>query len=215
MVTKRFSFIMASAMVAALLAGCSKEPKPAENAVTVAPPVAAVQEPTPAPAPEPEPEPVVEKVAVEVPTSKWEYRESEDAMTSKVTKFASITSEDSLSLDFPYSGLNYGMLMVRKHPRSGTNVLVRVSKGQMMCQSYQDCSVTIRFDDGKPVTWAAVGPDDGSNETIFLHNEARFIERAKKAKRILISIPFYQNGNQVLEFVTPVGLEWGGSKKSA
>ena len=215
MVTKRFSFIIASAMVAALLAGCSKEPKPADNAVTVAPPVATVAEPTPTPTPEPTAEPVAEKVAVEVPTSKWEYRESEDAMTSKVTKFASITSEDSLSLGFPYSGLNYGYLTVRKHPRSGTNVMVRVNKGQMMCQSYQDCTVTIRFDNDKPVRWAAVGPDDGSSETVFLHNEARFIERAKKAKRILISIPFYQNGSQVLEFVTPVSLEWGGSKKSA
>jgi hypothetical protein len=205
MVTKRFSLIVSSALVAALLVGCSPDTKPISAPATVEAPTPTVEAPTPTEVAAPV---APDVVAVETPTSNWEYRESMDEMTSKTTKFATITSEESLSLGFPYSGNNYGYLTVRKHPQHGIDVMVRVSKGQMMCQSFQNCTISVRFDDDTPMRWSAIGPEDNSSEMVFLNNEARFIERAKKAKRIMFSIPFYQNGNQVLEFKTPVGLEW-------
>ncbi|WP_431242559.1 hypothetical protein ACQ9BO_22470 [Flavobacterium sp. P21] len=46
--------------------------------------------------------------------NKWEYHESTDKMTSKSIKFAQIISNESLNLEFPYDGNNYGRLILRK-----------------------------------------------------------------------------------------------------
>jgi hypothetical protein len=143
----------------------------------------------------------------------WEYNEQEDKMTSKKASYATVGSNNSLSLGFPYKGHNPGELRVRQHPKFGLDVYVSVAKGQILCRSYEDCTIMVRFDDDQPKAWRAVGPADHSSDVIFLRNEAAFIARAKTAKKILISIPFFQNGNQVLEFYPAQPLVWGTKKK--
>ena len=150
----------------------------------------------------------------------WGYSENTDRMTSKSTSAASITSDNSLRLDFPYKGDNYGRITVRQHPKYGLDVIIAIDKGQILCSSYNGCPVEIRFDDKPAMRFSGTGPADNSNDTVFLSNAPRFISEAKKAKRILVSMNIYKSGAPLLEFSTTAPLQWGNKaaepiKKSA
>lgn len=85
-----------------------------------------------------------------------------------------------------------------------------VDKGQITCHSFNACALNIRFDDQKAESFAGSPPSDRSSNVVFLKREGakRFIERAKKAKRILVEATYYQAGSIVSEFTTPNGLPW-------
>jgi hypothetical protein len=138
----------------------------------------------------------------------WRLDTSEDQMTGKPIRSAYAISLNSLALDFPYRGLNYGQLTVRQHPKYGLDVIVSVEKGQLLCGSYDGCTVQVRFDDAPPANFSANGPADHSTTSLFLSNPKRFIAGASKAKHIRVAFSMYQSGTQVLEFSTPAGLEW-------
>ena len=140
--------------------------------------------------------------------AQWRYQDGVDQMTGKAESYAVVESDNSLNLSSPYSGRNHGRLTVRRHPKYGLDVVVSVDKGQILCRAYDGCSVMVRFDDGKPQRFSAVEPADYSSESVFLTNRARFISAAKKSKRILVQIPMFREGEQVLEFAVPVGLVW-------
>ena len=143
----------------------------------------------------------------------WGYSEDTDRMTSKNTTAAAIRSSNSLRLDFPYKGENYGQITVRQHPKHGLDVIISIDKGQILCSSYSGCPVEIRFDDKPAIRFSGTGPADNSSDTVFLSNAPRFISEAKKAKRILVSMNIYKSGAPLLEFSTTAPLQWG--KKAA
>lgn len=138
----------------------------------------------------------------------WEYSTNIDKMTSKKTVHAVIRSSNSLSLQFPYRGANFGRLVVGQHPKYGTDVIVDVDKGQILCRSYDGCSISVRFDSAKPSTFSATPPADHSADHVFFENAQRFIASARKAKRILVQLTFFQSGTQVLEFEVDEPLRW-------
>lgn len=138
----------------------------------------------------------------------WSYDTQLDKMTSKETKFANLVSDNTLNLDFPYSGENHGTIVIRKSQKDGLNIMVRIRKGQIICESYNDCKVSIRFDDNKATNWNFSKPADGSSETIFINNEAKFLTSVSKAKKILVSMTVYQAGTQILEFNPSSDLVW-------
>lgn len=137
----------------------------------------------------------------------WQYESSTDKMTGKKSAEAQVTSDNGLSFGFPYQGNNKGYLVVRQHPQYGLDVILVIDKGQMLCRTY-DCTVSVKFDDGKPVTYSGTGPADHSSTSIFLKNKSRFIAGAKNAKKILVQFNAFHNGSPVLEFSTPQSLQW-------
>lgn len=146
-------------------------------------------------------EPVVTPPPVPAePPSPWSYRHEEDPMSGKTSHVAGVMSTNQLEFDFPYNGPQYGQLFVRTHPQHGKDIIVQIEKGQILCRSYEDCTVRVRFDDAAPMSWSAVGPADNSNESVFLRNYAGFMKRLTKAKRVRIALPVYQEGEPVLEF---------------
>jgi hypothetical protein len=142
----------------------------------------------------------------------WEHATRTDKMTSKTVYFAGITSSNSLSLGFPYSGANYGQLTIRKRTSDGTTVTLKVDKGQIQCSSYSGCPIHVRFDDAPLVKFSGTEPADNSSDAVFFNNEKRFIELASKAKRILVQVNMFKNGSQILEFQTSKPLEWKPGK---
>lgn len=138
----------------------------------------------------------------------WEYVRQEDPMTGKFASYAVMQSSDSLMLGFPYRGENPGKITVRQHPKYGLDVIFSITKGQMVCDGYDDCSVSVRFDEGKVQRFATTKPADGSSDTFFIDAASRFIGSARKAKRILIQATYYQNGSQILTFETTTPLVW-------
>jgi hypothetical protein len=146
----------------------------------------------------------VDTIISEPSINSWEYSEEVDKMTSKTIKFASIISNESLNLDSPYDGMNYGRLCVRK--KEGLNIYVSVDKGQISGE-YDNHYIMVRFDEEKAMRFDYNEPQDNSSDLIFIDNETKFLSKLKKSKKVLISLPFYQNGNQILEFNTS-DLKW-------
>ena len=138
----------------------------------------------------------------------WRYDESTDKMTGKSSKSASITSDNSLSLSFPYSGKNHAFLTVRQHPQYGLDVILQIQQGQILCSSYGGCPIQVKFDDAPPIRFNGVPSADHDSTTIFFQGANKFINQAAKAKKILVQANLYQAGAPVLEFSTKESLVW-------
>lgn len=66
-------------------------------------------------------------------TSAWTYTQNEDKVRGGTTFYATTTSTNSISQNFPYDSHTTMDLTVRKSPAYGTDVILTVSSGQMMC----------------------------------------------------------------------------------
>lgn len=145
----------------------------------------------------------------------WQYQHETDKMTGKEARHALAESNNTLSLAFPYSGRNHGNLQVRQHPKYGLDVIVYVDKGQLLCRSHDDsCAVMIKFDDAQPIHFSGTPSADHDSKVIFLRDARRFINRAQKAKRILVQVSVFQNGDQILEFHSSNPLQWDSKNRS-
>lgn len=143
---------------------------------------------------------VLEKQAAEAAAAPWSYFQSDDPMSKGKTYQAVLLSSNTVSFDFPYSGPQNGKLMLRTDPKYGKDVIFSIEKGQILCPSYDECSVLVRFDEGKATTYSASGAADNSTETIFIRNYSRFSEQMMKAKRVRLSVNIYQEGAPVFDF---------------
>jgi hypothetical protein len=120
---------------------------------------------------------------------------------SKGTKYyAWISSSNTVNFDFPYSGEQHATLALRIDSRDGKVVMFKIEKGQILCHSFETCTVLVRFDDGKSSNYTAIGAADNSTETIFIRNYNKFVENMSKAKRVRISTTIFQQGSPVFEF---------------
>lgn len=139
-------------------------------------------------------------VAVTPTKPTWIYLDFTDDMTGKSGRQATIESSNTVALSPPYSATTSAQLMIRRHPRHGNDVIVKVDSGQTLCRSYEDCTLLVRFDDAPPRQYSGIGPDDNSSDTVFLRNYASFVANLRKSKRVLIQIPMYEAGGSAWRF---------------
>ena len=145
--------------------------------------------------------PAAESANVAAPTGlQWTYRATEDKMTGTTVYQAQVSSTNTVSFDFPYSGAQHGSLYLRNGKKSGKDVIFSIEKGQILCHSYQDCNVLVRFDNEKPAVYSAVGPSDNSSDTIFIRGYDKFSAKLRKAKMVRISVDIFKQGAPVFEF---------------
>ena len=136
----------------------------------------------------------------------WTYNEQKDEMRGTVTKTARVTSSNEVNLQFPYGTVS-GYIEVRKRPSDGLNVMFLVDEGQILCDSFSDGHVSVKFDDQPIKRYGCDGASDGSSDIAFLSNETGFLASLKKSKKVIIEAEFYQQGNQQFVFDT-AGLDW-------
>lgn len=135
-----------------------------------------------------------------VPGSQWSYSHVADAMSKGTSYHAVVSSANAVEFKFPYAGAQNARLNLRTDPRYGKDVIFSIERGQILCHSYEDCTVLVRFDNEKATNFSAVGAADNSTETIFIRNYDRFVGKMLKAKRVRISTNIYQEGAPVFEF---------------
>lgn len=140
------------------------------------------------------------------PPSKWTYDERTDEMRGTVTKTARVTSSNEVNLEFPYGTVS-GHIEIRKRPTDGLNIMFFVDEGQILCHSFSDGHVSVKFDDQPIKRYSCTGASDGSSDVAFINNESGFLANLKKAKKVIIEAEFYRQGNQQFVFDT-AGLEW-------
>jgi len=129
----------------------------------------------------------------------WNYNESQDKMGRGTIKTASIHSINTVNFEFPYQGEQRATLQLRVHPKHGKDVIFGIEQGQFQC-GFNGCSITVRFDEGKPQNFRAAQPADNDTTTLFIKNYPSFYSAAKKSKKIYIEATFYQQGTRVFEF---------------
>ncbi|EZP57279.1 hypothetical protein [Sphingomonas sp. RIT328] len=139
------------------------------------------------------------------PASKWQYSSDKDEMRGSTSRYATLISNNTVDLDFPY-GEQQGTITVRRNS-DGLNVMFGVGKGQIMCSSYTNTTISVKFDNGPIQKMRCTGASDGSNETAFFTNEGRVLAGLRKAKRTIIEAEFFHQGRQQFVFDT-AGLEW-------
>lgn len=145
-----------------------------------------------------------EKALVNEKASNWDYSEDKDKMTDKSRYFARCDATNEFHFNFPYDGGSTLSILVRK--MDGENeVMLEIDKGQFNSADYS--SVSMKFDDGKIHQYEFSEAADGSSNYIFLEGSSSIIARLKKAEKVKIEAPFFQEGRQVAEFNVE-GLEW-------
>lgn len=139
--------------------------------------------------------------------SSWQYNESVDEMRGESSYFAINKSTNTVTLDFPYGEGVELNIIIRDDAQHGQDVLFAVNKGQLFC-SYQDCYVTVKFDDGAVQKIAATEAEAGSSEVLFLAEDvASFVEKLKNSNMVMVEVNFFDHGNEQFKFNVS-GLEW-------
>lgn len=137
----------------------------------------------------------------------WRYSQDVDNVRGGTSFFASLTSSNTIYQDPPYDSDTSMTMMIRESPAYGTDVILTISSGQMMCPSYDGCTGTVRFDDRPAFQIRFAGPADNSSDTIFVEDAGSFIRNLKSAKKVLIEKTLYEAGDNQFEFNT-AGLKW-------
>lgn len=141
------------------------------------------------------------------PATAWNYNTDLDAMTDRPTHVACSTSTNLVRLQSPYSDVG-ARLCIRQSPQHGLDAYVALlGDGQIICRSYDNCSIKVRFGDGEQQSFGATDAADGSSNIVFVTNAQRFVSEVKTAPITRVQLTFYQAGVQVVEFNT-AGLVW-------
>lgn len=139
----------------------------------------------------------------------WDKSEKVDPMTDKVTKYASLRSQDYVNLRFPYEGDTY-MTMTIRQKGGQTDIYLVIDRGQIQCNEYSGTDfVNVRFDDENPIKFRTAEAASGDSEIVFISgNINKFINKCKKAKNIKVQIPIYHYGQALFTFYVTDPLQW-------
>jgi len=137
----------------------------------------------------------------------WSYSSSKDDISSRNIISAATTSTNSVNFSPPYDGGSTLQIYVRNHPRSGVDVILSVSRGQIVCDVSDGCPIMAAFDGGKPQRFTGRVPSDYSSSALFVSPSGRFIDNLRRSSRAVIEVGFYQEGQQQFTFNTK-NLHW-------
>ncbi len=138
--------------------------------------------------------------------SNWEYNEIPDEMTDDTTYLAHVVSENAVDFDFPYDGGSTLMLTVRKSPQYGSDIYIKISKGQFNSGIYGQ-KIKMRFDENKAFDLNCKTASDGSSDLLFLTNFKKLLPQLKQSKTLKISCEFWNEGTRTFSFNIE-GLKW-------
>jgi len=146
------------------------------------------------------------------PKTSWHYSTDipggmTDDMTGKEIRTAATISTNSHDLQWPHGKGVTATLRLRKHPRYGNDIIVELTAGQILCDSYDGCHIPVRFDDKPMRTFTGAPPSDHGITTIFIRGYDKFLKAARAAQKVTIEIKLYQDGNRTFTFDVS-GLEW-------
>jgi len=159
-------------------------------------------------------DPIPKNVSYVIPkgmSSGYKYSIGTDKLTGTKFKMATARSDNSIQLSFPYQGAQKPYLAISRFERfkHKGSVSINVDKGQINPIIYNNMPVIHgRFDNEKPVAFmVSKAHTYGSGSTVTLVNGEKFITYAKKVKKIILEVPFYNDGTRVITFTTKKGLD--------
>jgi hypothetical protein len=136
----------------------------------------------------------------------WSYDTLKNQM-GESTIMASIQSTNKVNLEFPYQGGSVGRLIIKKLPKGELNIMYRVSNGQINIDIIEGTNIRVKYDDEKPKTYNMSSSSDNSSDVLFFNGESNVLTKLKNSKKVVVEVPFFQNGNQQFTFNTE-NLKW-------
>lgn len=144
-------------------------------------------------------------------SAEWVTRYKNDEMRGTARKFLQTESDNSVEFDFPYNGGSKLSIILRSkntelkdgqkpEDLKPTEALLVISKGQFICNSYSECKVSAKFDNGKIMQYSMTESGDGSSDVIFFDNSSSFIKNLQSHKKLIIEASFYQAGSRQFKF---------------
>lgn len=162
-------------------------------------------------------------------TQAWIYSTYHTGIDDVVVTVATTKSKNRLSLGFPYRGVNYGRLEIRKPKNKLYEVSVFLDKGIIM-ENGKD--VLVKFDEEGSRLYRSGSPDDLSSKTISIYGREptpeemkkdidnwttlsgkeraeaatgyegpkEFMEGLAKSKKVRIELLLFNEGYRILEF---------------
>ena len=127
-------------------------------------------------------------------------------MRNQITYTASVLSTNEVEFSFPYNGGSQLGLGLRTSSKSN-DIIFAITKGQFGC--IDDCTLAVKFDDGEVENYPLAKASNGGS-SIFIkdkNNVQKFALNLKKAKKLIVELPFYSEGRKQFHFNVE-GLEW-------
>lgn len=154
--------------------------------------------------------------SVQAGPNPWEYDQSVDEMRGTKSKYAYLKSDNVVDFDFPYDGGSSLQISLRKNNNNPTDVMFSISKGQFSCNTITDsCYASIKFDNEAIQNIELAQTTDHSSDVFFISNQFdvnQFINDLKKSKKLIIELPFYQEGKKQFKFKLSQ-LNWDSPKQ--
>lgn len=135
----------------------------------------------------------------------WVYDERKDEMRGETSKFARLDANSPINLNFPY-GSSTPKLTIRQDAKYGFDIFI-TANGQFLCRSWDNDTLSVKFDDGPIREWSCAESDGGSSDIVFFNNERSLLSEIRKAKRFIVEANMYDAGRQQMTFDV-AGLEW-------
>jgi hypothetical protein len=133
----------------------------------------------------------------------WQYNSQTDALGHR-TLSACTESSNSISLHWPY-GETKAVLCVQT--RSGRRYwyVHTEQKSQMLCSSYEGCSIPVRYDSDPAGSTTFYEPSDYDSSYLLARGVPK---KLPASKQMVVAPTFYQDGEQEFVFDTH-GLDLG------
>ncbi len=141
----------------------------------------------------------------------WEYSQNHDEMRGTTSYYANLDSTNSIDLLSPYSG---GSKLTIAVYSSDDNIVKNaglfLSKGMINCNKGESCKVNVKFDNGEiQELYTSILTDN--YDVLGISLPKGFIQSVKMAKKLIIEVPLYKNGEKQFKFDLPE-LKWKTEK---
>lgn len=140
--------------------------------------------------------------------TEWTYSQDKDEMRDQIGYKAINISKNTVHFSFPYGESNLAIVL-RKDPKFGNDIMFSVFSGQFNT-CFNGCKIMVKFDNNKIESYAMVGTDNGSNDTLFIdgkRNMQRFMDKLRKSKKMIVETSFFNHGKEQFTFDIS-SLEW-------
>lgn len=127
-------------------------------------------------------------------------------MRGTVNRWTERASSNAVRFDFPYAGGSRVYLRLQQNGAEQTRLVFWVTRGQFSCAS--DCAIALKLDDGDVMTLRTFAGD--RPDVLFVGEHvfgADLLERLKSARRAMVELPFYREGERQFDFDLR-GLRW-------
>ena len=131
---------------------------------------------------------------------KWHYYDTEDEMDGTKDYFASLTSDNTIDLSYPYTWGN-ARIVIRKNGNNKLDIMFIIDSWIIL--DYNN-TARIKFDDEQPMNVNIYWTSDWSSDVVFLWKEQHILSKLKKSKKVMIEVEFHEDGRKVAKFST----EW-------